>query len=190
MAVTYIKRYRMEVRLERVPAEAWCDVPEGFVLLPWDVSLRTMHADVKWESFRDEMDVHVFACLGDREGCRRLMREISGRKDFIPEATWLACRTSEFSSPPQACGTVQGLMSSGKEGAIQNLGVHPQFRDLRIGRALLSAALRGFAAVGCRYAHLEVTALNTSAIRLYQRFGFQRVETLFKVSEVQFATPS
>lgn len=191
MAVTYIKRYRMEVRLDRVPAEAWSEVPEGYQLLAWHSRLLNQHADIKWESFRDELDVHVFPCLGERDGCRRLMREISGRKDFVPEATWLACRHSDFSlarpTSPQACGTVQGLMTSGREGAIQNLGVHPQFRDLRIGQSLLSAALRGFQAVGCRYAHLEVTVQNTAAIRLYERFGFHRVETLFKISEVQFA---
>lgn len=186
MAVTYIKRYRMEVRLERVPAEAWQSVPEGFVLLPWDTSLLNQHGDVKWESFRDELDVHVFPCLGQRDGCRRLMREISGRPDFVPQATWLACRHTDFDTAPQACGTIQGLQSGSKEGAIQNLGVHPQFRDLRVGRALLTAALRGFENVGCRFARLEVTAQNTAAIRLYERFGFQRVKTLFKVAEVQF----
>ncbi len=191
MAVTYIKRYRMEVRLDRVPAEAWSEVPEGYQLLAWHPRLLTQHADIKWESFREEIDVHVFPCLGERDGCRRLMREISSRKDFVPEATWLACRLSDFHltlpQSPDACGTVQGLMTSGREGAIQNLGVHPQFRDLRIGRALLSAALHGFREVGCRYAHLEVTVQNTAAIRLYERFGFNRVETLFKMSEVLFA---
>ncbi len=187
MAVTYIKRYRMEVRLDRVPSASWREVPEGFRLFPWEPRLCNQHADIKWESFRDEIDVHVFPCLGEREGCRLLMREISGRKDFVPEATWLVARESEFSAKPQVCGTVQGLMPSRREGAIQNLGVHPQFRDLRLGQALLTAALRGFMQVGCRYAHLEVTVQNTAAIRLYERFGFHRVETLFKVSEVQFA---
>lgn len=187
MAVTYIKRYRMEVALHRVPAAAWSDVPDGFELLPWEPRWLNQHADVKWESFREELDVHVFPCLGDREGCRRLMREISGRRDFVPQATWLACRKSEFAAAVQPCGTVQGLMPTGRDGAIQNLGVIPQFRDLRLGHALLSAALRGFAAAGCRYANLEVTVQNTAAIRLYQRFGFQRVETLFKIADVQFA---
>lgn len=187
MAVTYIKRYRMEVRLDRVPAHVWSEAPEGFELLAWEPRLLNQHAEIKWESFRDEIDVHVFPCLGDREACRRLMREITGRKDFVPQATWLACQRSDFSATPLPCGTVQGLMPSGREGAIQNIGVHPSFRDLRLGQALLSAALRGFEAAGCRYAHLEVTVQNTAAIRLYQRFGFQRVETLFKVCEVQFA---
>ena len=190
MAVTYFKRYRMELRLDRfpqLPQEARIP-PEGFQLLPWNQRLLNRHADVKWESFRDEIDAHVFPCLGDIEGCRHLMREITNRKDFVPAATWLACRTSDFSGKqPQACGTIQGLMTSPREGAIQNLGVHPECRDMGIGGLLLRSALEGFREVGCRYVHLEVTVQNTAAIRLYERFGFRTVETLFKVADVQYA---
>ena len=195
MAVTYIKRYRMELRLDRLPAELRQSLPPpaGFEVLPWTPRLLNQHAEVKWASFRDEIDVHVFPCLGERDGCRRLMREISNRNDFVPEATWLASRTSPPDSSlrpkslPAAIGTIQGLKISAREGAIQNLGVHPDFRAVGVGRALLIAALNGFAEVGCRYVHLEVTVQNTAAIRLYERFGFHRVETLFKISEVQFA---
>lgn len=188
MAVTYIKRYRMELRLDRLPGEVRGAEMIGFEMLPWAPRLINQHAEVKWASFRDEMDAHVFPCLGDRDGCRRLMREISNRHDFTPQATWLACPTGEStSSTPSAIGTIQGLQISQREGAIQNLGVHPNYRDIGVGRALLLAALDGFTQVGCRYVHLEVTVQNTAAVRLYERFGFNRIETLFKVSEVQFA---
>lgn len=115
------------------------------------------------------------------------MREIVNRSNFVPEATWLAVRKNEFSDELQPCGTVQGLLTSPREGAIQNLGVSPEFRDMGIGRALLMHALRGFRSVGCGYVNLEVTVQNSAAIRLYERFGFRRVETVFKVAEVQFA---
>lgn len=187
MAVTYFKRYRMELKLDRIEVQPASPAPAGFSLLPWHPKLLSRHADVKWESFRDEIDAHVFPCLGNLDGCRRLMKEISGRSDFIPQATWLVCRDNEFAAASQPCGTIQGLMTAAREGAIQNLGVHPSFRDMGLGRALLSSALSGFREAGCRYAHLEVTVHNTAAIRLYERFGFQRVETLFKVADVQFA---
>ena len=188
MAVTYFKRYRMELRLDRatVPASSR-QLAEGIRLLPWSPKLLHQHADVKWASFREEIDAHVFPCLGELDGCRQLMREISGRKNFVPEATWLACRESSFTNGIQACGTVQGLKAAAREGAIQNLGVHPDCRDLGIGSALLCQALDGFQQVGCRYVQLEVTVQNTAAIRLYERFGFRHVETLFKVADVQFA---
>jgi ribosomal protein S18 acetylase RimI-like enzyme len=190
MAVTYFKRYRMEIRLDRYSGRPSTErsLPDGFELLPWSPRLINSHADVKYESFRDELDAHVFPCLADLEGCRHLMREISGRKDFLPAATWLAGRRQDIGSARfQNCGTIQGLMSSPREGAIQNLGVHPQCRDLGLGSHLLHAALEGFRLAGCRFVHLEVTVQNTAAIRLYERFGFRTVETLFKVANVQFA---
>ncbi|GIW98802.1 MAG: N-acetyltransferase [Pirellulaceae bacterium] len=188
MTLTYFKRYRMEIRLDSIAPEFLrsCHLPSGFELAPWDPTLLKDHAEVKYLSFSHEIDAHVFPCLGQRQGCRQLMEEISSRENFVPEATWLAYRRAGFDSP-QPCGTIQGLRASAKEGAIQNIGVHPQCRGLGIGRCLLVAALQGFAKVGCRYAHLEVTVQNVDAIRLYERCGFRRVETLFKVADVVYA---
>lgn len=188
MAVTYFKRYRMELKLERMPSElATLRVPGGFELLPWSPQLMNRHADIKHQSFRSEIDAHVFPCLAEQDGCRQLMREIAQRKDFVPAATWLAVRTGDFGGREQACGTIQGLLASPREGAVQNIGVHPECRDMGLGGALLRAALEGFRSVGCRFVHLEVTVQNTAAIRLYQRFGFTIVETLFKIADVQYA---
>jgi ribosomal protein S18 acetylase RimI-like enzyme len=184
MGLTYFKRYKMEVRLSQLDLGP-VELSSGFELRPWTPALLPDHALVKWESFRSEIDSHVFPCLGERDGCTRLMREITSRPNFIPEATWLACHQTTTSW--QACGTVQGLMVSPREGAIQNLGVHPDFRDQGIGRALLACALQGFRAVGCTHAQLEVTVQNTAAVRLYERMGFRRVETLFKVADVIYA---
>ena len=186
MSLTYFKRYRMELRLDRVPLDKIV-VPEGFAILPWSPSLLSHHAEVKFASFSREIDTHVFPCLGEKDGCKHLMREIINRGNFVAQATWLAVRQNEFNVELQACGTVQGLLASPREGAIQNLGVHPEFRNMGIGKTLLLHALRGFREVGCMFANLEVTVQNTAAIRLYERYGFQKVETLFKVSEVQYA---
>ncbi len=189
MGVTYFKRYRMELKLDQLaqPLEHHRQLDTSIQLIPWSPNLLNRHAEVKWSSFRDEIDSHVFPCLGELEGCRQLMREITGRRNFVPEATWLACRQTDFAPELQACGTVQGLLSAPREGAIQNLGVHPECRDLGIGSALLWQALDGFRQAGCRHVNLEVTVQNTAAIRLYERFGFRNVETLFKIAEVQFA---
>lgn len=184
MGLTYFKRYKMEIRLDRIDLDA-VPLPAAIEMRPWSEQLLADHALVKWESFRSEIDSHVFPCLGEREGCTRLMREISHRANFIPEATWLACLHTP--SACETCGTVQGLMVSPREGAIQNLGVHPEYRDQGIGRALLTMALKGFLSVGCTHAQLEVTVQNTAAIRLYERMGFRHVETLFKVADVIYA---
>jgi len=184
MGLTYFKRYKMEIRLDRLELSASSLTPE-VALVPWSPDLLCDHALAKWESFRSEIDAHVFPCLGERDGCTQLMREISCRPNFIPEATWLAAWQTDSSWRP--CGTIQGLMVSPREGAIQNLGVHPDFRDRGIGRGLLVQALLGFRSVGCTHAQLEVTVQNTAAVRLYERIGFRRVETLFKVADVIYA---
>lgn len=186
MALTYFKRYRMELKLDGASFDEIA-LPKGIQLLPWSPGLLTQHAAVKWASFHEEIDSHVFVCLSDKSGCKELMREITSRSNFVQEATWLAIRGNEFSDSIQPCGTIQGLLTTPREGAIQNLGVHPEFRNLGIGKALLLHALRGFRTAGCMFAHLEVTVQNTAAIRLYEKFGFRKVETLFKIADVQYA---
>lgn len=172
----------MEVDLKRpVPPTS---LPHGYQLSSWHPDLVDVHAEVKFQSFRFELDVNVFRCLGERDGCRRLMREISNRSNFVPEATWLL----EYAGATgEACGTIQGLVDSTGAGAIQNLGVTAPHRNLGLGTQLLFAALRGFRQRGLPRAYLEVTAQNSAAVRLYQRLGFQRVKTVYKAVEVLYA---
>jgi|SRR5579883_1811132 len=172
MAITYYKRFRMELDLDGsiVPP----DLPYPFSWVAWDESLLDQHAEVKFQSFRGEIDAHVFPCLGDRHGCQRLMREIRRKPGFLAGATWLvAC-------PDGFCGTIQGVMDRGPIGAIQNVGVIPAYRGLGLGRALVRQALEGFYQAGLRRAYLEVTAENSGAVRLYRGVGFRRSKTLYK----------
>ena len=172
MAITYYKRFRMEIDLDGSPAPP--DLPRPFSWVAWQESLVDLHAEVKYLSFRDEIDAHVFPCLGERNGCQRLMREIRRKPGFLAGATWLiAC-------PEGYCGTVQGVMDRGPIGAIQNLGVVPAYRGQGLGRALVRQALEGFYQAGLRRAYLEVTAENSSAIRIYRSLGFRRSKTLYK----------
>jgi ribosomal protein S18 acetylase RimI-like enzyme len=172
MAITYYKRLRMEIDLEAsiLPAT----LPGRFGWVPWEESLLADHAEVKYQSFRGEIDAYVFPCLGDRYGCQRLMREIRRKPGFLPSATWLiAC-------PEGYVGTVQGIMDYGPIGAIQNVGVLPEYRGIGLGRALVHRALAGFLLAGLRRAYLEVTAENGAAVGLYRSLGFRRAKTLYK----------
>ena len=49
-----------------------------------------------------------------------------------------------------------------------------------LGQALVRQALEGFYQAGLRRAYLEVTAENSSAVRLYRAVGFRRSKTLYK----------
>jgi ribosomal protein S18 acetylase RimI-like enzyme len=172
MAITYYKRFRMEIDLDR--AITAVVLPRPFAWVPWEESLLEQHAEVKYRSFMGEVDAYVFPCLGDRYGCRRLMSEIRRKSGFLPEATWMiAC-------PEGYVGTVQGVRDHGAIGAIQNVGVIPSYRGMGLGRALVRRALAGFCLAGLHRAYLEVTAENAAAVRLYREVGFRRAKTLYK----------
>lgn len=185
MSLTFFKRYRMELNLTNHQALT-PRLPAGYCLLPWHDSLLPIHAETKYLSFREEIDAHVFPCLGDLAGCNRLMTEISRKTGFLPGATWLAARC-RANQPLEYCGTVQGLRDHAGMGAIQNLGITPSHRDQGLGTILLLNAVEGFRAAGLNRVHLEVTAENEGAIRLYQRMGFQIAKTVFKVVEVAYS---
>ncbi len=190
MGMTYFKRYRMEFDLRDWRGED-PRLPEGYELLPYLPGLLREHAIAKFNSFKEELDANVFPCLSRRDGCLRLMREITSRGDFVPDATWLirALETNPRTGvvQPYAVGTIQGLSTEGW-GSIQNVGIDPAHRGKGLGSILLSKAATGFRAVGLERMHLEVTTENTGAVRLYERLGFKRSSVVYKAAEVAGAT--
>ena len=178
MGVTYYKRFRMEIELDRVrPAEE--PLAQGYEWVAWQPSMLERHARAKFESFRSEIDTQVFPLLGDLPSCRSLMSEIVQRATFIPEATWLVtCRLGE--DVYEDCGTIQGLTQSGRWGAVQNVGVSPEHRGRGLGRALILKSLAGFKAAGVTRVYLEVTARNAVAVQLYRSVGFRLARTTYK----------
>jgi ribosomal protein S18 acetylase RimI-like enzyme len=186
MRLTYFKRFRMEYDLERRP---FCCPPlaPGYVVTAWRDSLLDAHALAKFRSFRYEIDANVFPCLGQRDGCVRLMSEIVRREGFLGEATWLLQHRDRHSARLEPCGTIQGICDRGGAGAVQNLGIAPGHRGHGLGTVLLHYSLEGFRLAGLRRVFLEVTAQNQGAIRLYERLGFRRVKTVYKSAEVAYA---
>jgi hypothetical protein len=190
MALTYFKRFRMETDL-RGRDFSNIRLPERFRFVPWHPSMLEAHAETKYQSFRAELDSNVFPCLGEYAGCLRLMEEISGKAGFLPEATWLlACPSdqvpAEACNGPAYCGTVQGVIDRNGMGAIQNLGIVPEYRHLGLGSALMLQALAGFQRAGLRRVFLEVTAQNSGAVRLYRRLGFSKARTVYKVADIAY----
>jgi GNAT superfamily N-acetyltransferase len=169
--ISYFKRYKMEMELHALPSPQLSD---EFGFAPWSYELLDVHADMLFGSFHQEIDAQVFPSLGDRQGSLCLMIEMTRKRGFLPEATWLLL------GPVGPCGTVQGLRERDGVGSIQNLGILPGWRGRNLGEALLLQALHGFRQAGLRRAVLEVTAQNDPAIRLYHRLGFRRSKTLYK----------
>ena len=112
MGLTYFKRFRMEYDLSEPMPESGV-VPEGYQLLPFSEDLVREHATAKYVSFRNELDTNVFPCLGRRDGCLRLMREIVSRAGFVPDATWLLRFRDREVGRSIPVGTIQGLQAEG-----------------------------------------------------------------------------
>ncbi len=182
MGLTYFKRFRMEYDLSKSAPES-PPLPPAYELVPFSGDLIRAHAAAKYQSFRQELDANVFPCLGRRDGCLRLMREIASRAGFVPQATWLCRYSDRETGRNEPVGTIQGLQIEGW-GAVQNLGIDPEHRGRGLGTILLSRAAKGFQTVGLRRMHLEVTTENTAAIRLYERLGFKRVQVVYKAADV------
>ncbi|WP_342190348.1 GNAT family N-acetyltransferase [Stieleria varia] len=157
-------------------------IPAGYELVPFSDGIIRDHAMAKYDSFREELDANVFPCLARRDGCLRLMNEITSRSNFVPQSTWLI-RFHPPGEPPQPVGTVQGLRQDGW-GAIQNLGISPEHRGRGLGSILLMRSAMGFRSTGLRKMHLEVTTENTGAVRLYERLGFKRAQVVYKAADV------
>lgn len=175
----YFKRFQMDIDLRRWrPPAAF--VPARYCLRAWSPRLLRTHAEVKFISFRDEMDAVVFPCLGELRRCQRLMEDIAGREGFLTGATWLAEYRGDSRRKPHACGTIQAIRTARQRACIQNVGVTPPHRGQGVGTALITASLTGMQAAGVAVATLEVTADNASAVQLYRRIGFRTVKTLYK----------
>ncbi len=182
ITTSYFKRFRMEIDLHAASLPV-PSLPAGYRWQAWNPEVLERHAWAKWESFRSEIDSHVFECLGDYLGCLRLMQEIYNRDTFLANATWLISQDSQRGKLPHDCATIQGLAQAGQLGSIQNVGVVPGHRGLGLGRALVLKSLEGFRVAGMNRVYLEVTAQNVPAVELYRSLGFRVTRTVYKAVE-------
>lgn len=178
MQARFLKRLRLEIDLRHAQLPQ-PQLPAGYTLRPWNSRLLLAHAEVKAESFADELDSRLFLALSSAAGCEDLMRTIALHPGFLPEATWLVEFVGNDFRDPVPCGTIQGLAISTRRGSIQNLGVSPEHRGTGIGRALVIQALAGYAAKGLHRVSLEVTAVNHPAVELYRSLGFRHLSSSY-----------
>lgn len=176
------KRLRMHIDLRSTDVTAPA-LPDGYHWVPWRSMLVERHARIKWRSFSKDLDGRIFGCLSSLDGCRRLMTEISKQATFCPFATWMIVFCPEPEWPAEDCATVQGIVRSGRVGAIQNVGVIPEHRGFGLGRAIVLKSLEGFRDDGQLSASLEVTAVNVAAVKLYQSVGFQVTRVLYRATD-------
>jgi len=74
-------------------------------------------------------------------------------------------------------GFIMGVVS-GIWGKAVTLDVHPLYRRMGIGRALMDALEREFENSGARASQLEVSFENEAALALYSELGYQKAKRL------------
>ena len=62
---------------------------------------------------------------------------------------------------------------NGKRGQIEPMGVHPDFRHLGLGRAILSEGLRRLYEQGAQEIFVETDSYRDAAFALYESVGFR-----------------
>lgn len=68
-----------------------------------------------------------------------------------------------------------GMYSAADEGYIYNIAVHENFRNMKVGQALINALLGHCSKSHLNFLSLEVRCSNIPAIRLYEKCGFQKI---------------
>ena len=183
MSITYFKRFQMELDLDQFEIPA-LELPGGYRFAAWNDNDLEKHASIKYQSFCNEIDANVFSCFREIEGCRRLLREITSRSNFLADATWLLEHKGPTSEKIITVGTIQALVDVQQRGAIQNIGIHPQHRNKGLGTSLLFKSLNYIKARGLQRVMLEVTSQNIGALRLYKRLGFRIIKTVYKPAPI------
>jgi len=179
MGTTYFRRFRMELNLETASLPE-PSLPDGYRWVCWSPAELHRHAQVKFDSFRGEIDANVFGSLSHLEGCQRLMGEIARQSTFLPQSTWLVQFCADPDLASHDCATIQGLARTKQLGAIQNVGVVPEHRGFGLGRAIVLQCLAGFRDSGLTRVYLEVTSSNAPAVELYRSIGFRLTRTMYK----------
>ena len=75
------------------------------------------------------------------------------------------------------------------EAQIEPLGVHPDFQQLGLGRAMVLESLRRMQGIGARLAHVETYSVNDPARGLYESVGFRVQRTPVTYSKTFIPEP-
>lgn len=182
MSIQHVKRLQMVFDFTKTKL-ADPELPPGFLFVSWNRSLLETHANIKYQGFRNDSDGKIFPTFRSYDRCLSLMQAIADSPSFLPEATLLIAfkyQDGESKGLFEYVANIQGMRHATDVGAIQNVAVLPDFRNRKIGRALVLGSLQGFRDAGVERVTLEVTADNSHAVRLYQHIGFTTYKVYFR----------
>lgn len=145
-----------------------------FGLRRWDDHYFEPTATLIVESYTRHVDSRINDQYQSLDGALKFLKNIiifPGCGLFQPDASYVA-----VDGDGQLKGVVLGSMVAPRVGHITQICVLPECQGRGLGAHLLAAALEAYRRKRYEAVSLTVTASNTGAVRLYERFGFATVK--------------
>jgi ribosomal protein S18 acetylase RimI-like enzyme len=145
---------------------------------PWEDHLMHTAGAIIAAAYKGETDSEINAQYRSPGGARRFLSNIvdfPGCGTFHKSASFVAFD----STTGEAAGMVLSSFVSLEAGHISQLCVMPNFRGSGLGNELLRTAAAALYQHGAQRISLTVTTSNTTAISIYEKFGFHTVRDFF-----------
>jgi len=154
------------------------DIRTRFRFERWEDHLMHNAGAIIAAAYKGEADSEINAQYRSPGGARRFLTNIvdfPGCGTFHKPASFMAFD----SATGEAAGMVLSSFVSIEAGHISQLCVMPGFRGTGLGNELLRSAAAALYQHGAQRISLTVTASNTIAISIYEKFGFRPVRNFF-----------
>jgi len=165
---------RMTMRID--PRDIPTDIqpyPAGVKLVPWSQWLNSAAIQMMHESFRDSYEALWDRDLVDINGCQQYMADcFAGRMgNFDPDVSFMLQHNEQW------IGLALATWVGDREGFIPIFGLSPEHAGKGLGSIMLANLLWrfGMSSPSPLGIELAVSAPNTAAVRLYQKFHFYSV---------------
>jgi ribosomal protein S18 acetylase RimI-like enzyme len=151
-------------------------IPEGFAFEPWERKYDRLGAELLYKAYRDHIDSFINDQYSSVEGAARLIDNIvrhRGCGEYLSQHSLVAVHKLTR----QLAGILALTAVRPGTAHIPQVAVAKQFQGSGLGAAMMDLAFRSLAENGYQEVSLTVTDLNSRAVRLYERMGFQTFRT-------------
>ena len=145
---------------------------------PWGSHFMHTAGAIIAGAYKGQTDSEINAQYRSPGGARRFLSniiEFPGCGAFHSSASFVAFDAATG----EAAGMALSSFVSGASGHICQLCVMPDFRGAGLGQELLRTASAALYASGAQRVSLTVTASNSLAISIYEKFGFKTVRSFY-----------
>jgi len=169
------QRNFMLLRLADVPLAA-APVSAGLRLERWDDRYFEACARLIQLAYANHVDSEINDQYRTEAGALRFLKNIiilPGCGRFVPEASFVVRPQTE----PYLVGAVLNSNVSAGVAHTTQICVMPGYQRNKLGLRLLAASVQALKSLHYHALSLSVTATNTRAVQLYDRFGFKLLKT-------------